>query len=228
VTEALLEQFQIKVKKAHSGGKALEIIRQESFDIIFLDQMMPDMDGIETAASIREIESKTPGRKRNVIIALTAAAVYWEMFYANGFDGCLSKPIDVDGLVSILRKWLPKEKILPAAAVSGVSHNAQADNESVFFADKELYAELVDIFLEDNRNNYEDIISALKSGNIKQAHRLAHTLKSSAGHLGKKELQKAAADVETSLSAGENKVTDQQLNVLKAALAVVINQLTNA
>jgi len=216
--ETLFNFFQISVKKTRSGHEAFDLVRNESFDIIFLDQMMPDIDGTETAANIREWEKKFSNRKPLVIIALTAAAVYWEMFYSNGFDGCISKPLDTNTLAGILTRWLPKEKIKPVQSLQFI--------KSDICADKDLRNELMKMFLEDECNTYDDIENALKSDDIKKAHRLSHSLKSSAGHLHLENLKQAAADAEKSLSAGKNQITERQLLVLKEELMSALKKLT--
>jgi len=87
----------------------------------------------------------------------------------------------------------------------------------------ELPANLVKLFVEGNRNKHEEIVKALKEGDIKLAHRLAHNLKSNAGQLGKSSLQKAAADIENNLKDGKNYLTDEQLRILETELIKVLN-----
>jgi CheY-like chemotaxis protein len=107
---ALLKMLDIRAQAADSGLTAIELIKKNDYDIVFMDHMMPDMDGIEATARIRAM-----GGKYEVlpIVALTANAVQGvrEMFLANGFDDFLSKPVNIGELVRILENWLPAEKI---------------------------------------------------------------------------------------------------------------------
>ena len=110
VAYGLLNLLSIDAKTAFSGIESIEMAKQNDFDIIFMDHMMPEMDGIEAMQKIREL-SET--HKNLPIIALTANAVQnaKSMFLASGFDGFLSKPIDTSELADTLKKWLPSEKL---------------------------------------------------------------------------------------------------------------------
>jgi diguanylate cyclase (GGDEF)-like protein len=80
------------------------------------------------------------------------------------------------------------------------------------------------LFAENNQNKFDEINKALKAGDIKLAHRLAHTLKSNAGQIGKTRLQSAAADMEHRLKDGENLVTEEQLKILETELSMVLDE----
>jgi CheY-like chemotaxis protein len=109
VVEAMLGVFGIPADLADGGAKAVQYAREKRYDVIFMDHMMPGMDGIEATRLIRANEEE-----RVPIIALTANAIQGmqEMFLENGFDDFLSKPMDINSLNLCLRKWLPAEKIL--------------------------------------------------------------------------------------------------------------------
>ncbi|MGN0425342.1 MAG: response regulator [Acetatifactor sp.] len=108
VAEGIFKNYRMSVTLADSGKKAIELCKNREFDLIFLDHMMPEMDGVETIRHIREISADT-GRQFRVI-AFTANAVSGarEMFLENGFDEFLSKPIEINELERILKKILPK------------------------------------------------------------------------------------------------------------------------
>jgi signal transduction histidine kinase/DNA-binding NarL/FixJ family response regulator len=110
VAEGLFGLFKINVQTAFSGKEAIELVKKNDYDIIFMDHMMPEMDGIEATGEIRKLDGKY---KKLPVIALTANAVQGakEMFLSNGFDGFISKPIDMQELYGILKEWLPTEKI---------------------------------------------------------------------------------------------------------------------
>jgi signal transduction histidine kinase len=110
LTEAMLQSFGITVDLANKGEDALELIRNTTYDVIFMDHMMPGMDGIETTRRIREF--KGPGGTVP-IIALTANVINGaeSMFLENQFNGFLAKPIEFASLNSCLRRWLPPDKI---------------------------------------------------------------------------------------------------------------------
>ena len=111
VIQGILSMYQIRVDTATSGQECLEKLEKNHYHLILMDQMMPIMDGIETTRRIRELPDKDI---RNVpVIALTANAIRGarEMFLENGFQDYISKPMDINVLEKILRKYLPTEFI---------------------------------------------------------------------------------------------------------------------
>jgi signal transduction histidine kinase/CheY-like chemotaxis protein len=103
VAVGLMKPYELNIETVSSGFEALGKIKSgESYDIVFMDHMMPKMDGIETTSLIRRLGYNAP------IVALTANAVAGqsEMFLKNGFDDFVSKPIDVRQLNSILNKYV--------------------------------------------------------------------------------------------------------------------------
>ncbi len=110
VARGIFKEYQISVESAMSGVEALEICRDRAFDIIFMDHMMPGMDGVEAEHRIRQL----PLEKRPVVVALTANAVSGarEMFLSEGFDDFLSKPIETTELERVFRKLLPPGKVI--------------------------------------------------------------------------------------------------------------------
>jgi len=110
VAEGLLAPYQAAVDTCLSGLQAIELIKRNEYDIVFMDHMMPNMDGIESTAVIRELEGE---RFRAMpIIALTANAVVGmrETFIGHGFNDFIAKPIDISKLDEMLGRWIPKEK----------------------------------------------------------------------------------------------------------------------
>ena len=114
VVEGLLRPYKIKVFTAISGKEALQKIERMDYDFVFMDHMMPEMDGVETLHRIRQ----KPGNyfKNVPIIALTANAIggVREMFLAEGFQDFVAKPIELSVLERVLRRYIPENKILKA------------------------------------------------------------------------------------------------------------------
>ena len=112
VVEGLLKEYQIMVSYVTSGREALEIIENMSYDFVFMDHMMPEMDGVET---LHHIRAKVGRYYQTVpVIALTANAAPGsrEMFLAEGFDDFLAKPVEVSVLERVLKRNLPEEKLI--------------------------------------------------------------------------------------------------------------------
>ena len=110
---SLLKQTQIQVTEAGSGQEAIDLASSVYFDLIFMDHMMPEMDGIEALHRIRALQDYPC--EHTPIFVLTANAVTGakEEYLAAGFDGFLSKPIVSAKLEEVIREYLPTEKILP-------------------------------------------------------------------------------------------------------------------
>ncbi|MBE6909439.1 MAG: response regulator [Ruminococcaceae bacterium] len=111
VFRSLLKVTQIQVTEAEGGAEALELAANERFDMVFMDHMMPDMDGVETLGHMRKIE----GYDKVPIFVLTANAVTGakEQYLEAGFDGFISKPVVSERLETALRETLPPELLLP-------------------------------------------------------------------------------------------------------------------
>jgi CheY-like chemotaxis protein len=112
VATGLLRKYKMQVDCVLSGREAIEKIQSENplYNAIFMDHMMPEMDGIETTEVIRNIG--TEYAEKIPIVALTANAIQGteEMFYAHGFQAFLPKPIDTMLLDSIIHKWIRSNK----------------------------------------------------------------------------------------------------------------------
>lgn len=127
VARGILSDYRMEVETAESGSEAIEICEQEDFDLLFLDHMMPKMDGVETLHHIRKLMSDT---KRDITaIAFTANAVSGarEMFYREGFEEFISKPIETMELERVLRKVLPQTKLAYVSALQLKRQDANAN-----------------------------------------------------------------------------------------------------
>lgn len=110
VAEAMLEEFGVSPALASSGAEALRLVQQKEFDLVFMDHMMPGMDGIDSTRAIRALGGACADLP---IIALTANVVTEARlaFDQAGMNDFLSKPIEANKLGAVLEKWLPPEKV---------------------------------------------------------------------------------------------------------------------
>ena len=112
VVRLLLKNTKIQVDMASSGKECLQLSMLKSYDVILMDHMMPEMDGIQTMHELKKVKNglnfKTP------VIALTANAIVGveEMYRKEGFVDYMSKPIKGENLENMLMKYIPKEKII--------------------------------------------------------------------------------------------------------------------
>jgi HPt (histidine-containing phosphotransfer) domain-containing protein len=126
---------------------------------------------------------------------------------------CINKPFTSQELWRCLLKYLAPVNTAPA------------DKSQTAETDEKLKHRLIQNFLSENQNKYDEIASAVNAGDIKLANRLAHSLKSNAGYLGRTGLQKAAQDVENLLKDENNSAAPDKLNTLKAELDAVLKEL---
>jgi CheY-like chemotaxis protein len=111
VVKGLLKKLKIQCDSALSGAECIEMASKKDYDIILLDHMMPEMDGIETLQKLRQSEQWK--KHQPAVIALTANAVVGarEEYLNAGFTDYLSKPIDSSQLDELLARYLPAEKL---------------------------------------------------------------------------------------------------------------------
>jgi HPt (histidine-containing phosphotransfer) domain-containing protein len=177
---------------------------------------MPEMDGIVTVQEIRKLGGKY---ENVVIIALTANAVAGarEMFLANGFNDFISKPIEAGELQKVVQRYLPDDIV----QIVNVGENSQAASDK----EGQLRRKSIHTFVKDNKDTFEMIRNALDSSDYKTAHRIAHTLKSSAGYLGEKDLQEAAYSLELSLQGEPPGYAPEQIITFEKELSTVLRNL---
>jgi CheY-like chemotaxis protein len=110
IAENVLMAYGAAVSTADSGAEAVEMVQQNDYDIVFMDHMMPEMDGVDATKIIRAL----PGDKyRDLpIVALTANVVgdVYDLFRSSGMNDFLSKPLEMHEIERVLREWLPREK----------------------------------------------------------------------------------------------------------------------
>jgi CheY-like chemotaxis protein len=207
-----LAKLGIKTIVAENGKEGVDQVVSrvqnglKPFDLIFMDINMPVMDGLEATEKICKLNTGTP------VVALSAnsAPAEKEQYLAHGMTDCLNKPFTPKELSSCLLKYLK-----PADASEDETRNVQDEEK--------LRNKLINNFVKNNKTIYSQITKAISEGDIKLAHRLAHTLKGNAGILGKTALQKAADDVENLLKNNED--LDLKSATYQSAMAVLETEL---
>lgn len=137
VTAQLLNSYGIKAELADSGAKAIEMINSAYYDLVFMDHMMPELDGVDTTKIIRSAgDAYSLGLP---IIALTANAINGakEMFLESGFNDFISKPIQLPLLEKILETWLPPQMITYSDAGEKSARGSMDDDSDIFRMDAE-------------------------------------------------------------------------------------------
>jgi len=212
-----LSKVGIKTIIAENGRIGVNAVKsriengEKMFDLIFMDIHMPEMDGLDAAKKIIEMGVKTP------IIALTANIMSndRETYIQSGMHDCLSKPFVAHELWSCLLMHLKPVSML------------SIKNDDEYVEEDDQHMELITAFVKSNQTTFKDMTDALEAGDVKLAHRLAHTLKGVAGLVGMNTLSQAARIVEQSLSTGRLELLDDQMNTLEKELNAALNELTH-
>ena len=125
VAEGLLKPLQMKIDTALSGKEAIEKISEKQYDMIFMDHMMPELDGVETTHIIRRMH---PEYDMVPIIALTANVVEETrfMFLSEGMNDFVAKPIELRMIISVIKRWLPSEKLKPLSEADLLPETTQS------------------------------------------------------------------------------------------------------
>jgi len=210
-----LERVGLKSVIAKNGKIGVDMIKnrldnnEKLFDLILMDIHMPVMDGLEASAKITALGIETP------IIAMTANVMAndREIYNEAGMNDIVGKPFTSQELWRGLMKFLTPVDIHKESSFA---------NEQI---EENIRKKLINHFVKNNKNKFEEIHNAINAKDIVLAHRLTHTLKSNAGQLNKTLLQQAAEVVEENLKNGENNVTKNQLDVLKLELSEVLTEL---
>jgi len=209
-----LSRVGLKTVVAENGKIGFDMVKsriengEKQFDLIFMDIHMPVMDGLDATAKIVELNKNIP------IVALTANIMSEDrnVYKTSGMVGYLGKPFTSQELWRCLMKFF-------TPLIEKTKGNIRYIQN-----DSEFHQKLKKVFLQNSRDSCLLIKDALEKGDIKLAHRIAHTLQGNAGQLGKTQLQNAARIVELHLKNGKNHVSPQQMVVLENELNEVINE----
>jgi len=207
----------IQTVVAANGKEGVDIVQQrlhsgaKPFDIIFMDIHMPIMDGMEAASQITALGVKTP------IVALTANIMSndLDIYKSSGMPDYLGKPFTSQELWKCLIKYFTVIKI------STIENSQESEGD-----DKMLQL-LQKYFAKSNQNTFAKLMQTIDTGDLKTAHRIAHSLKSNAGQIGEKRLQEIAAETEFILSDANHKPNKEQLSLLEGELNAVLETLSS-
>ena len=170
VVKNFLKKTMVQVTTCQNGEDCLKLMQQNKYHIVFLDHMMPGIDGIETLKRSKQMQYNTS--KDAVMIALTANAIVGvrEMYLQEGFDDYLSKPVRGYELEAVLQKYLPKELIIPYhEEATSVRYKSKRKEDDLQVVGKEKGKENIsDTGNKEKRNTVKDNENLLKQELNKQ------------------------------------------------------------
>jgi CheY-like chemotaxis protein len=204
VAEGLMTPYRMQIDVAQSGKNAIALVKNNKYDIIFMDHMMPEMDGLEAVEKIRALDGDY--FKNVPIIALTANAVSGirEMFLQNGFNGFLAKPIETTKLNSTLEEWLPKEKQESYVASTTASDLPVFEIEGVDVkvgvymtgGNADVYLKTLSIYYKDGLEKIDQVNDAFNRSDLHLYTTYVHALRSASGSIGAAKLSDFAKRLE--------------------------------
>jgi len=207
VALGLLEPLQMQIDVAVNGKNALSMIRKKEYDLVFMDHMMPIMDGVEATGILREMKGEY--YQKLPVIALTADAMKesQQLFVKAGMNGFVPKPIQMKQICRVIREWLPQDFIEIATDDNGIAKaeafNREAISEDALRREDSLQIEGIDVsegikntgskeYLYERLGDYCNLIDLksrtieqyLEEGRIRDFTIEVHALKSSSRMIG--------------------------------------------
>lgn len=214
IASRMLEMLGAEVDLAPNGLEAVTMFRQKDWDLVLMDCNMPEMDGFEATAAIRSIE--TENGQRTPIVAMTADTqpANVSKCLAAGMDDHLAKPLTLDALTAVLKRWLAWQPKPLGGEVSEPEQHHIGDynagpplNRQTFGSLKDALGdrivEAIRPFLEDMPRYLEDISQRLAESDWEGMRRAAHAVKGAAGNLGALPLSAAARNIEELTGHGQ-------------------------
>ena len=220
VAIGLLTPLQMQIDTAENGKQALEMLEAKAYDLVFMDHMMPIMDGVEATRRIREKEEATGAHQ--TIIALTADAMSGakEEFMAAGMDDFVAKPIEIKDICSKLRKYLPQEKIVTTEECLVVAEETddlpQIEGLDVeagvhYSGSRALFFHLLGDYYKLIDTKTKKIKQCLADGMIRDFTIEVHALKNTSRMIGAIELSERFEELETLGNANDGKALEEKV-----------------
>jgi len=206
VANGLLLPYKMEIDLCENAMEAIEAVKNNDYDLVLMDHMMPVMNGVEATIAIREMGKTMP------IVALTANTAHGarELFSKSGFNDFMAKPIDLKRLDMIIEQWIPKEKqqrvvkteeVVAKSAGLTIEGIDVAKGISRTGGSESIYIQVIDAYYENGKKLVTEIEDAKASGDIELFTIHVHALKSASASIGAQALSDMAAELE---HAGEN------------------------
>ncbi len=250
VAEGLLNSYGLIVDTASDGASAIEMCRNKHYKIVFMDQMMPEIDGVEAMLRIRELDPYYAIGGEGKIIVLTADAIRGvrEKLLQKGFDEYLGKPINLRRLEYLLTYYIPSDKITISADSEDMdseyeNEDADYENQEIDYLQNELpeidvllglkncggevsdYLEVLKINYKYGEKNVEELKSLLDKKDYQNYTIKVHAMKSTTKGIGAMEVSDMALKQEEAGRAGEYGYIDEHYEEFKDAYKVQLQKI---
>lgn len=216
VASWLLSPYKMHIDTSPDGYDAIKKLQDTYYDLILMDHLMPEIDGIETVHYIRKVLDTK--EKKFTIVALSANTMHGarEFFIENGMDDFLAKPFDSQSLYNLLLQYLPPEKQMPMEtnitfSVEKPAANIEIEGVDVAGAivrcgnDINAYKAVLSVFYLDGLRTLPTLKNLIESDNLKDLNVLVHALKSACANIGAQQESQIAAEIEAAYET-ENEV----------------------
>ncbi|MCP4677223.1 MAG: response regulator [Deltaproteobacteria bacterium] len=232
VALGILRKLGLSADTVATGAEAVDALKEKPYDLVLMDCQMPEMDGYEATARIRDPNSEVDNH--NVpIIAVTANVMQGDRdkCMEAGMDDYLPKPVNPKDLADTIEKWLPdrkevEEEMCESQETESSAPNVEEEPAAIDFDkaglltrmmdDEDLVQIVVDTFLEDAPKQIAKLVEYLESGDAEGAARQAHTIKGASANVGGEALRKVAYNMEKAGKAEELDVIRADMPKLEA------------
>ncbi|MDX2254728.1 MAG: PAS domain S-box protein [Pseudanabaenaceae cyanobacterium bins.39] len=224
----ILQRMGYRADVVANGLEVIDAINQRTYDLIFMDMQMPEMDGLEATRQVIQLWRSGQVATRPRIVAMTANAMQGdrETCIAAGMDDYISKPIRSEELIKVLWESQP-------VTIEGVSaFNPAVNTEMLHQAASEIggddhsfLTELIDSYLENSQSLIQGLRESYTNRDYGAMQRTAHTLKSSSSVIGAEELSNFCRDLETNLRNQKYEDLDSKINKILSEYSNVTSDL---
>ena len=246
VVERFLEDLGCQVHLVNNGFEAVKALKNQHFDLVFMDCQMPFLNGYEATREIRSMETERSGDNHMPIIALTAHALNEDEIKCKdaGMDEWVTKPFTRHDLSKILQKWLPQELILtnqPTLKTDvqtlAKASNVLDDNSAInmrFFSqqfkldnidDLAFLSALTKTFQQNAASILSNMQHSIDDANIENIRKLAHGLKSLSSNVGSGKLTELCSAMEQTGNTAQIRQTQEILDSMKQEYLRVLGEL---
>ena len=223
VAVGLLEPLKLQIDTAHNGKDALNMVKEKTYDIVFMDHMMPVMDGIEATREIRKLEDEGLGKLPIVALSANATKEARQMFIQEKMDDFVAKPIIFEEIKKCILKWLPKDLVTMIESKEEAIQSSDADEEKLpeiqglnvsegikNCGSKKLFIELLGDFYKLIEPKSTKLEKCLADGMLRDYTIEVHALKNTARMIGAMELSEMFYQMEQLGNAGEQKKIEER------------------